>query len=338
MKPPASTSIATSALGSRPRRLSWSTTVRPRHGPWVTSISTCRRSSGQQVGIDHVGDGEGIVHWGVVMPIDLEVEPPVEGVQVGDHGAGVTRLTQRLGAGGAEHRAVGDVEADHRDVEAGREDAVGGLGVAPDVELGARGDVADARRRRPSARSARSARAARGGWRAAGRCWSAGRSGSASAGARAACAPSARRRGSARGSRDGGGRSGPSSPVSPWTSSAARAGWSSARSAPAATGMSARRRRRAPSDRVRRHLLQASRCPPPWSRPRRSSSGLARASRRAMASSWPGSQSMITGVGMAHHLSGPRVQTLPCTSPPSFSAPSSRSGRTRSRPPAPRSP
>ena len=33
-----------------------------------------------------------------------------------------------------------------------------------------------------------------------------------------------------------------------------------------------------------------------------SSSGLATASRRAIASSWPGSQSMITGVGMAHHL------------------------------------
>ena len=40
-----------------------------------------------------------------------------------------------------------------------------------------------------------------------------------------------------------------------------------------------------------------------------------------MASSWPGSQSMITGVGMAHHSSERRVQTLPCTSPPSFSAP-----------------
>ena len=45
-----------------------------------------------------------------------------------------------------------------------------------------------------------------------------------------------------------------------------------------------------------------------------SSSGLASASRRAIASSWPGSQSMITGVfGMAHHSSGPRVQTLSCT-------------------------
>ena len=48
----------------------------------------------EQAGVDHVGDGEGIVHWGVVMPIDLEMEPPVEGVQVGDHGACVTLLTQ----------------------------------------------------------------------------------------------------------------------------------------------------------------------------------------------------------------------------------------------------
>ena len=99
-------------------RRSWSTTVRPRHGPWVTSTSTLRCSSVSRLGVDHVGDGEGIVHWGVVMPIDLEVEPPVEGVQVGDDGAGAARLAQRLGAGGAEHRAVRDVEADHRDVEA----------------------------------------------------------------------------------------------------------------------------------------------------------------------------------------------------------------------------
>ena len=39
----------------------------------------------QDLGVDHVGDGESIVHWGVVMPIDLQVEPPVEGVEVGDH-------------------------------------------------------------------------------------------------------------------------------------------------------------------------------------------------------------------------------------------------------------
>ena len=44
----------------------------------------------QDLGVDHVGDSEGIVHWGVVMPIDLQVKPPVEGVKVGDHRAGVT--------------------------------------------------------------------------------------------------------------------------------------------------------------------------------------------------------------------------------------------------------
>ena len=48
-----------------------------------------------------MGDGEGIVHWSVVMPIDLHVKSPVEGVQVGDEGAGVAGLAQRLGAGGA---------------------------------------------------------------------------------------------------------------------------------------------------------------------------------------------------------------------------------------------
>ena len=90
------------------------TTVRPRHGPWVTSISVGEVLGREQVGLDHVGDGEGIVHWGVVMPIDLGVEPPIERVQVGDDRAGAAGLAQRLGAGGAEHRAVRDVEADHR--------------------------------------------------------------------------------------------------------------------------------------------------------------------------------------------------------------------------------
>ena len=67
-------------------------------GPWVMSTSTLRCSSAAG-GLDHVGDGEGIVHWGVVMPIDLEVEPPVEGVQVGDHGAGAdpSHATPRRG-------------------------------------------------------------------------------------------------------------------------------------------------------------------------------------------------------------------------------------------------
>ena len=93
--------MATCAFGAWPVRRSWSTTVRPRHGPWVTSISTGRCSVRQQVGIDHGGDGERIVHWGVVMPIDLEVEPPIERVQVGDDGAGAARVAQRLGARGA---------------------------------------------------------------------------------------------------------------------------------------------------------------------------------------------------------------------------------------------
>ena len=79
MKPAASTSVATSRVGSPGRSAcSWSTTVRPRHGPWVTSISTGRCSVVMHVGPDHVGDGERIVHGRVAVPVDALVELAVE--------------------------------------------------------------------------------------------------------------------------------------------------------------------------------------------------------------------------------------------------------------------
>ena len=49
---------------------------------------------------------------------------------------------QLLGVRGGDERLVRDVEADHRHVEAAREDALRGLGVGPDVELGRGRDVA----------------------------------------------------------------------------------------------------------------------------------------------------------------------------------------------------
>ena len=98
MKAAASTSVATWALAAWPVRLSWSTTVRPRHGPWVTSISTGRCSVRDDVGLDHVGDGERVVDGRVAVAVDALVELAVEGVQVGDDGAGVAARAQRLGA------------------------------------------------------------------------------------------------------------------------------------------------------------------------------------------------------------------------------------------------
>ena len=83
-----------------------------------------------------------------------------------------------------------------------------------------------------------------------------------------------------------------------------RAGWISARSAPAATGIVVRARPRRARGSRWPSPSPASGCRPPWSRRRARARGSPAASRRAMASSWPGSQSMITGVGMAHHLGG----------------------------------
>ena len=193
--------------------------MRPRHGPWVTSISTAWRSVVSSVGIDHGGDGEGIVHWGVVMPIDLEVEPPIERVQVGDDGAGAarSRAARRRVAALSIARwvtsrptivtfrpewktrwaASGSPQtlnsARRRDVAVADRAAHQDDPLDPVVQLGVEreqqrdvGERAD-RDQRVRALAQRARR-------------------------------SARRRGSARGSRDGGGRSGPSSPVSPWTS------------------------------------------------------------------------------------------------------------------------
>ena len=96
--------------------------------------------------------------------------------------------------------------------------------------------------------------------------------------------------------RDGGGRSGPSRPVSPCTSSA------DARRMDRAGGRRRRRPawRRAPTTSSTRIAfavtLSSVWFPATVVTADSSSSGLARASIRAIASSWPGSQSMITGV------------------------------------------
>ncbi len=116
--------------------------------------------------------------------------------------------------------------------------------------------------------------------------------------------------------RRGGFRATPSSPSGPQMNSAVRSGRSSGRLAPRNTGMSGR-----PASSRRRSALVVVRStgtlPATVVMPRRSRrSGSARASRMAMASSWPGSVSMMILV---------RVM------PPASAARSSRDGRGRRR-------
>src|ERR671923_496421 len=92
----------------------------------------------------------------------------------------------------------------------------------------------------------------------------------------------------------GGGRSGPSSPVSPWTCLATNGSRSNGRFAPAATGTSSRPTNS--STRIAFAVVFSSVwLPATVVMPTSSTSGLASASRIAIASSWPGSQSIRTG-------------------------------------------
>ena len=95
----------------------------------------------------------------------------------------------------------------------------------------------------------------------------------------------------------GGGRSGPSSPDSPWTCAATSSSRMNGRSAPAYTGMSPR-----PANSSTRSafavVLSRVWFPETVVTATSSISGEARASRIAIASSWPGSQSRMMGVGV----------------------------------------
>src|SRR5688572_10871664 len=103
-----STSTATCTFGSLPVRYQRSTTVRPREG-------VVDRRAGQ-----------------VVRPA---VEAVVEVEELGDELPGPPCDAQLVGVLRRQQRLVRDVEADHRHVDAALEDAPGGLGIGPDVEL-----------------------------------------------------------------------------------------------------------------------------------------------------------------------------------------------------------
>ena len=106
------------------------------------------------------------------------------------------------------------------------------------------------------------------------------------------------------GSTEGTGSSGPSRPVSPCTCTAVRRSRRSGAPAPAATGMSLRPAISSVTSALR-VVLSSVWFPATVVTPISSTSGEASASRIAIASSWPGSQSMTIGV-----VTGPRPPPL----------------------------
>ena len=230
----------------------------------------------------------------MAVELDLPVEVVVE--HRGNDGADGAGAPDAVDVGVVEHRGARGVEADHRDVEAGVERARGGLGVEPDVELGRRrdvaqavapahhGDAAEAReqlgaqrgeqrdvRERPDRVRAGPARRCARGSRPAGRPRASARR------PRSIRAPAHRRarRRRARRRRDRGARP--------------------AAAPPAATGTSSRPARASTASALR-VVVSSGRLPATVVSASSSTSGLASASRIAIASSTPGSQSMTSGV------------------------------------------
>ena len=186
---------------SRPRSAPDGPSTRPGSITWATATGSC---SGRAV---ELGVGAASGSGGRSRAARRRPGPP-------GRRRGALRCRRR------EDRPVGDVEADHRHVDAAREDAARGLGVGPDVELG---------RRRPvplADRAAHQHDPLAGGHPARARAGA--RRSSAARSARASPPPPARgsaargtRRRARRGRRAaGGGSSGPSSPLSPWTCAA----------------------------------------------------------------------------------------------------------------------
>ena len=188
---------------------------------------------------------------------------------------------------------MGDVEPDHRHVEPGVEDALRGLGIGPDVELGRRRHVAlgdraahqhdplPARMPRSSAQRDVRQRAGRDERTVSG----VDVLGEEVDGVLARPAREAR-----------GGSSGPSSPLSPWTC-AATCELAHERPVGAGGDRHVRPARRARARGARcRSSSRASGCRATVVTPTSSTSGLASASSSAIASSWPGSQSRMIGV------------------------------------------
>ncbi len=96
--------------------------------------------------VEHVRDGDRIVHRCTVPSIPALVMLGIEAVQVSDQPASSTAGGEPVDVRLAQQRPVRDVEPDHRDLQAAREDPTRRLRVGPDVELGSRRHVARADR------------------------------------------------------------------------------------------------------------------------------------------------------------------------------------------------
>ena len=272
--------------------------------------------------VDHVRDGDRVVERRAVqVGVGAAVPAAVEVEQLGRDLADAAHVAQRLGVGVGHECLVGDVEADHRHVDPALEDAPGRLGVGPDVELGGRRAVALTDR---AAHQHDPLRAGVGLQREQERDvrQRPGRDQREPPVAlpdlpREERRPRARRRPPA-----GGGRSGPSRPVSPWTCAAtSRVADEGLRRARGDRDIAAARRARARASAFA-VVFSSVWLPATVVTPSSSTSGEATASISAIASSWPGSQSMRIGVpGLMRPSASPR---RPAASGSERWAPSSR--------------
>ncbi len=114
----ASISTPTCAFGARSVRCQRSTTVRPRVSSDSVSTSTLRCSVRTIPGRKDVRERDGVVDRRAVPPVGARVVLLEEVDQLGDERADPARGAEALGPLGRQERAVGDVEADHRHVEA----------------------------------------------------------------------------------------------------------------------------------------------------------------------------------------------------------------------------
>ena len=139
--------MPTCALTCRPlramRRGRPSQTVRPRAGP--APVSTCDVVLGDrdEIGDGEVRDGDRVVdrHPGRAVPLPLARQGVVDELGRDRAGCGAERRAGARSAARTSTRLVGDVEAHHRDRQAGLEDDRRGLGIGVDVELGGDGRV-----------------------------------------------------------------------------------------------------------------------------------------------------------------------------------------------------
>jgi hypothetical protein len=96
----------------------------------------------EEVGVNHVPDGESVVHGGASPSVHALVMAVVEVVQLRHERADAAGGAELVHSLGVEQGLVRDVEPDHGHVHPTRENAVCGFRIGPDVELGSGCDIA----------------------------------------------------------------------------------------------------------------------------------------------------------------------------------------------------